>query len=447
MMQRLEYDILITTEMKKIPIIAVFFIIFILSQSKAVFGQLDDQNFRFTETLRLGSRGADVTKLQMFLKQFKEIYPEGFVTGYFGKITEAALKRWQEKENIDPVGILGPKTKKRVNDLLAQKTEDKPTATRDQIPASIQERSQTLINQISTAPPPAAPNLSGTVESSSAPLVSNWFNRQITNFTLKGSYAKSPAIVWSTYGYGVAWVGNGGSTSNGSNIYFALIDSEGRIVKGPITLTTHAPCSCQSVFAPNITFSGKFVVTWIDGLVVDNQVQSKTVKMAFLDTDARKVSDLTVIPASANIAIERPGVKWTSSSYEVVWKLTDGVAYYTRLNSDATAITVNPRLATTEEWEAVTKQGFSGIASAKEGKIFFKDGVEELVSTVSGANVEPSVTFGTRYAIVWQNTKEDVTQLFLGTEIISATFLNNLQNLARTLEALSNLVSGLVRAQ
>ena len=51
-------------------------------------------------TLRRGSTGEDVTRLQQFLALDPSIYPEGLVTGYFGTLTEAAVARWQTRHNI-----------------------------------------------------------------------------------------------------------------------------------------------------------------------------------------------------------------------------------------------------------------------------------------------------------------------------------------------------------
>src|SRR3989338_3905112 len=73
----------------------------------------------FTQTLRRGSRGTEVTRLQEFLKAVKGVYPEGIVSGYFGTLTEAAVKRFQSKYGIDTVGIVGPKTRAKLNELAA----------------------------------------------------------------------------------------------------------------------------------------------------------------------------------------------------------------------------------------------------------------------------------------------------------------------------------------
>ena len=50
--------------------------------------------------LRQGDSGDDVTRLQQFLARDPRIYPEQLITGYFGPLTEAAVRRWQVQFNI-----------------------------------------------------------------------------------------------------------------------------------------------------------------------------------------------------------------------------------------------------------------------------------------------------------------------------------------------------------
>ncbi len=65
--------------------------------------------------LRLRSTDAatngEVSKLQQFLAKDSAIYPEGLVTGYFGSLTKAAVKRWQTKNGISALGLVGPVTR------------------------------------------------------------------------------------------------------------------------------------------------------------------------------------------------------------------------------------------------------------------------------------------------------------------------------------------------
>lgn len=53
----------------------------------------------------------EVVSLQEILAADPSIYPEGLVTGYFGQLTENAVKKFQKKHGIEQLGEVGPKTK------------------------------------------------------------------------------------------------------------------------------------------------------------------------------------------------------------------------------------------------------------------------------------------------------------------------------------------------
>lgn len=64
-------------------------------------------------------RSSEVMCLQQFLKnQGADIYPEGYITGTFGSMTQAAVKRFQEKYGIANTGFVGPLTRAKINGLL-----------------------------------------------------------------------------------------------------------------------------------------------------------------------------------------------------------------------------------------------------------------------------------------------------------------------------------------
>jgi hypothetical protein len=79
----------------------------------------------FTKPLYRGLRDAQVTLLQAFLAKNSAIYPEGLVTGYFGPLTQAAVRRFQAKHGIVNYGTpwttgyghFGPKTRAKANEL------------------------------------------------------------------------------------------------------------------------------------------------------------------------------------------------------------------------------------------------------------------------------------------------------------------------------------------
>lgn len=71
-----------------------------------------------SRNLKKGMSGVDVTRLQQFLALDPSMYPEAQVTGYYGALTEAAVKRFQCKNKIvcdgtpatTGYGVTGPRT-------------------------------------------------------------------------------------------------------------------------------------------------------------------------------------------------------------------------------------------------------------------------------------------------------------------------------------------------
>ena len=75
---------------------------------------------RLTSQLRRGMNDEDIKLLQEVLATDPEVYPEGLVTGYFGPLTERAVKRFQKKMGVEQVGLVGPKTLSKINELLEE---------------------------------------------------------------------------------------------------------------------------------------------------------------------------------------------------------------------------------------------------------------------------------------------------------------------------------------
>lgn len=70
--------------------------------------------------MRQGMSGEDVTLLQTTLAGDSNVYPEGLITGFFGRLTEKAVKRFQEKHSLEQVGNVGPRTLKKLNEFLGE---------------------------------------------------------------------------------------------------------------------------------------------------------------------------------------------------------------------------------------------------------------------------------------------------------------------------------------
>jgi len=81
---------------------------------------LHQEMLQLTRELQEGMQGEDIEALQQLLATNPEIYPEGLVTGYFGPLTKAAVKRFQKMAGIDQAGRVGPQTLVRVNQILCE---------------------------------------------------------------------------------------------------------------------------------------------------------------------------------------------------------------------------------------------------------------------------------------------------------------------------------------
>jgi len=73
----------------------------------------------FSGDLYYGMTSSEVRCLQQFLANLgPNIYPEGLITGYFGPLTQAAVKRYQALQGIITTGYFGPLTRVAANSKL-----------------------------------------------------------------------------------------------------------------------------------------------------------------------------------------------------------------------------------------------------------------------------------------------------------------------------------------
>jgi len=90
--------------------------------------------FSITRTLSFASTGDDVRMLQMILARDATIYPQGLVTGFFGRLTRAAVQRFQVREGIvasgdegsTGYGVVGPRTRAALGKAAGTMTSAEP---------------------------------------------------------------------------------------------------------------------------------------------------------------------------------------------------------------------------------------------------------------------------------------------------------------------------------
>lgn len=73
----------------------------------------------FARQMDPGDKDDEVRRLQELLRTDPAIYPEGKVTGYYGPLTVAAIRKFQAKYGLPAVGRVGPKTLAKLNEIFA----------------------------------------------------------------------------------------------------------------------------------------------------------------------------------------------------------------------------------------------------------------------------------------------------------------------------------------
>lgn len=75
---------------------------------------------KLLKQMREGMTGEEVTLLQTILAADTDVYPEGMITGYYGRLTSKAVRMFQKKHGFEQVGHVGPKTLEKLNKELSK---------------------------------------------------------------------------------------------------------------------------------------------------------------------------------------------------------------------------------------------------------------------------------------------------------------------------------------
>ncbi len=68
-----------------------------------------------------GMEGDDIKKIQEILATDPAVYPEGKVTGYFGPLTKEALKRFQQRHELEVTGVIDEATHDLLEEYLKER--------------------------------------------------------------------------------------------------------------------------------------------------------------------------------------------------------------------------------------------------------------------------------------------------------------------------------------
>ncbi len=105
----------------------------------------------FNRELERGGRGEDVTRLQQLLAKDPSIYPEGQVTGFYGALTQKAVRAFQKKYGISQVGRVGPQTLAKLNEVFggeAPAAAPASSSANAELMSKLQAQIEALLKQI-----------------------------------------------------------------------------------------------------------------------------------------------------------------------------------------------------------------------------------------------------------------------------------------------------------
>jgi SpoIID/LytB domain protein len=83
--------------------------------SRAARSSSSSRRATFHRNLSFGMSGSDVRALQLRLRRERVFPPRAPITGYFGDVTRAAVRRYQRAHRIRQTGIVGPRTRAALN--------------------------------------------------------------------------------------------------------------------------------------------------------------------------------------------------------------------------------------------------------------------------------------------------------------------------------------------
>ena len=168
-----------------------------------------DQELKFLRILRVGMSGEDVKMLQQFLSRIPDTYQD-LATGYFGRVTEAAVKKFQEREGVARRGAAGygqagPKTVAKINEVIKKKVaasaSQAPLSASTSTPARISTSTPSGSTSSTTTPKAAAkaaapaPDKTPPVRSGGTP--GNVLSGNTTSATLSLTTNESARCFWS----------------------------------------------------------------------------------------------------------------------------------------------------------------------------------------------------------------------------------------------------------
>ncbi|MBI2640367.1 MAG: fibronectin type III domain-containing protein, partial [Candidatus Sungbacteria bacterium] len=383
-----------------------------------------------TRSLSRGSSGDDVRKLQEFLARDKDIYPEGLLTGFFGPLTEAAVKKWQEKHGVESVGIVGPKTIAKFQDIgrgVVQGLIQQGAGASGVIPPGllkapgIQKKLEisTTTTSIATTTTPVtatttAPIIVATTTQATtpveiipaipvqpAPLSSPLPPLPLEKKVSGESSGGPPAIIPNGSGYGIVWV-----DTAGTGIRFAAVNWSGDIVIAP-----------RTIYSPGSSLWKYIAIKWTGteyGIsVAVNEPSGTQTYLVRVNAQGGFISSSNLGPGGKS-PYSGPALTWDGNQYDIAWNAaTNNGVHFARYSPAQSAVVTTklPSVSFSQACDVAIEWNGDRFGVMCDGSTFFALDVNGniVVSPMPMSCVKDSVAgFAWQPSIIWDGEEFQV---------------------------------------
>lgn len=357
--------------------------------------------------LKEGSRGEKVRVLQAILSADEDVYPEGNVSGYYGKLTAQAVKRFQKKYELEQVGNVGKKTLEK----LTKEIEKNPIAIEmrdgERRPCAIVPPGHLIapgwLRKMGGAPIiPACQTIPEGIEKKiKRSTTTDAMAPRIEEIEVDDVSANSVRIDWETNepATGAVWYGTATSTAMGSG---STVNSSALVKEHKLVLSS---------LAAGTTYYYVIVSVDMAGNTTTSTQRSFTTSLS-LDATAPTISNVYATSTTASGV----HVVWVTSepATSVVWYGTSTpITNVTATSQSAAAMVSGHDVAltnlianTTYFYRVVSTDGAGNTATSTEYS-FATSAMPDITAPVISGAMATSTT-GTASHIVW-NTNESAT--------------------------------------
>lgn len=394
------------------------------------------------KSLKQGSTGDDVLVLQALLAADPEVYPEGLITGLYGPLTAKAVRKFQSKHGIEQAGVVGPKTLKKLNELL----KEHPLALSDDDEDEDNDDDDDNDNRKGSRPcaivPPGHLIAKGWLKKNEKPVVppcqtlppgidkkydddDDDDNSTTTPDTVAPVITAVAVGSITTTGATITWTTNENSDSD---VYFSTVN--------PLTKPSSTKVSSNSmVTSHSINLTG-LTPTTVYYFVVESKDASGNESTSVQGTFTTATPDTTAPVISAigtsNLTTTGATITWTTNEN------SDSDVYFSTVNpvnkpsstkvSNATMVTSHSvnltglTPATTYYFIVESKDSSNNESSGAQGT-FTTVTPDTTAPVISGASVSVSSTSAT---VIWTTDENSTSKVYYGTTnpliLGSATF-------------------------